>query len=307
MAYKLGLNTGFAVNRYAEPEEWTRIADEAGIRYIQFTADMLNVSLPKSIIKRQIKKILAACKVHNLLITSTFTGAFTRVNHLAHPDEDIRTYWVEWFKRFADLTVALGAEAMGSHFGILTLRDDGNPDLRKLRKEQNIRAWHEVAAYARSVGLKYMLWEPMSVSREQGETIHACRELHDDVNAGAPLPFRLCLDVDHGDLSSSEPNDTDPYAWLHAFADDISVVHLKQSSRNKGGHWPFTDEYNKLGIIRPEKVLSILRAHNVADVDLVLEFSFREREPVDRSAPAALRESVNFWLPHLAEAGCLCT
>ena len=39
----------------------------------------------------------------------------------------------------------------------------------------------------------------MSISREQGETIPETRKLQQDVNDGAPLPFKICLDVDHGD------------------------------------------------------------------------------------------------------------
>ena len=49
--FRLGLNTGFAVNRYSEPEEWVRIiGDELGVEITQFTADMLNVDLSKKII-----------------------------------------------------------------------------------------------------------------------------------------------------------------------------------------------------------------------------------------------------------------
>ena len=60
MSYRLGINTGFAVNRFSEPEEWTRIcAEEIGIKYIQFTADMLNPDLPNRIINSNIKKMMS--------------------------------------------------------------------------------------------------------------------------------------------------------------------------------------------------------------------------------------------------------
>ena len=180
------------------------------------------------------------------------------------------------------------------------MRDDQDPVLRKERRAQNIEGWHEVARYARAKGLRRILWEPMSISREQGETIEACRHLQDDVNKDAPLSIGICLDVDHGDLSSPNPDDTDPYAWLRAFAKDSPVIHLKQSSQNKGGHWPFTAEHNKQGRIQPERVIAALKEQNVDDVDLVLELSFRERQPADSSAPQVLRESVDFWRPYVA-------
>ena len=295
MEFNLAINTGFAVNRYPEAEDWCRVIRNAGVRRVQFTADLLNPSLPDWIIEKKTKEIIASCRDNNLKITSTFTGAFTRVNHLAHSDPDIRSYWKEWFKRFADLTVSLGASTMGSHFGIFSMTDDRDPKLRALRRKQNIGAWHEIAEYAKTVGIKQIIWEPMSISREQGETISACKELQSDVNAGAQLPFFLCLDVDHGDISSSNKSDADPYAWLKEFASEAPFIHLKQSSADKGGHWPFTAKYNSVGRIKADKVLDILKKSARDGTELILELSFREREPADRSAPAALKDSVDYW------------
>jgi len=292
----LGINTGFAVNRYAEPEVWADIiGTKLGLRYAQLTADLINVSLPDAIIEKQAERIAGACAKHNVQITSTFTGAFTRVNHLAHPDPDVRAYWVEWFKRFVDVSVRVGASSMGSHFGIFTMQDDRDPGRRAERRAQNIEGWHEIGRYAKAKGLSFLSWEPMSITREQGETLAATRALQDDVNRGAPIPFRICLDVDHGDLASKNPDDTDPYAWLAAFAKDSCYIHLKQSSANKGGHWPFTKAHNDSGRIRPGKVLGELRNQNVKHMELLLELSFREREPADSTVVEVLRESVEYW------------
>ena len=76
--YRLGINTGFAVNRYAEPEEWIRIVgEELELKVVQFTADMLNVDLPASVIANQVNRIQKLCEVYDIEISSTFTGAFT--------------------------------------------------------------------------------------------------------------------------------------------------------------------------------------------------------------------------------------
>lgn len=296
--FVLGINTGFAVNRYAEPEEWVRIVgDDLGLRYVQFTADMLNPDLGKKICNSQIKQIRKACERYGVEITSTFTGAFTRVNHLAHPDAEIRKHWRDWFKRFADLSVDLGARAMGSHFGILTHHDNNDPAARSERYHQNIEGWHEIGDHARGAGLDFITWEPMSISREQGETLAAASRLQNDVNRNAPIEFRICLDVDHGDVSSSDPADTDPYAWLSTFAAVSPQVHLKQSSADKNGHWPFTEAYNKIGRIVPQKVVDALANNGAGDTELLFEFSFREREPADSCVVEALRESVKTWRP----------
>ncbi len=294
--YRLGINTGFAVNRYSEPEEWVRIVgDELGLNIVQFTADMLNVDLPMSVISRQVDRIQKACRLYNVEITSTFTGAFTRVNHLAHPDLDIRRHWVNWFKRFVDLSVDLGSKSIGSHFGIFTHLDNNNLVSRSIRRQQNIDGWHEIADYAKDRGLDFISWEPMSISREQGETISEARRLQRDVNINSPLPFKMCLDVDHGDLSSLNSCDTNPYEWLDEFANESPLIHLKQTNANKPGHWPFINEYNTVGRIQPNEFVGKLIDKDVRKVDLILEPGFREREPSDSTVVEVLKESVEFW------------
>lgn len=296
MTYRLAINTGFAVNRYSEPEEWIKIVGhDLNLRYAQLTADMLNASLPQSIISNQIKRINDACKKYDVQISSTFTGAFTRVNHLAHPDKEVRDYWVQWFKNYADISVAIGAKSMGSHFGIFTAKDDNDKKRREERRKQNIEGWHEIGAYAKKIGLEFLSWEPMSISREQGETLAECRRLQDDVNKNAPIDFKICLDVDHGDLVSPNPDDTNPYAWLKHFAKDSPLIHLKQSSENKSGHWPFIKQYNDIGRIKPQKVVDVLKEQGLEDADLILELSFRERQPTDSTVVEVLKESVAYW------------
>ena len=302
MSYRLGINTGFAVNRFSEPEEWTRICgEEIGIKYIQFTADMLNPDLPNRIVKSNIDRIIKSCQKYDLVIQSTFTGGFTRVNHLAHPDIEIRLHWIEWFKKFIDLTIALGASSMGSHFGIFTAKDDNDLKVREKRRQQNIDGWHHVGEYAAKKGLSFLTWEPMSISREQGETIKECARLHQDVNNGSPIPFKLCLDVDHGDLSSEKPQDTDPYAWIDALSAEMNQLHLKQSSMDKSGHWPFVKQYNEIGKIQPAKIISSLKNNKVDDIDLIFEFSFRERQPADSNVIPHLIESANYWRSHISD------
>jgi sugar phosphate isomerase/epimerase len=297
MAFRLGINTGFAVNRYSEPEEWTRVINQAGCHYAQFTADLLNVSLPDTIVQEQSARIKDACQKYEIDVTSTFTGAFTRVNHLAHPDAAVRDYWVDWFKRFVDLSLDLGSKQIGSHFGIFTMKDDRDPSRREERLAQNIDGWHKIGEYAAQKGAECILWEPMSISREQGETIEKCAILQEQVNTNAPIPFKMCLDVDHGDVTSLNPDDTNPYKWLDAFALDSPVIHLKQSLKSKGGHYPFTEEFNKQGNIVPEKVMDVIKSKGIKDADMVLELSFREREPADSSAEAVLKESAEYWKP----------
>ena len=119
MAFRLGINTGFAVNRYPDLDELIYIIKKKlGLRYIQLTADLINPNLPLNIFNKEKKKLKSACEKYDVQIISCFTGAFTRVNHLSHPNKEIRKYWVEWFKKFIDLAENLNCDNIGSHFGI---------------------------------------------------------------------------------------------------------------------------------------------------------------------------------------------
>ena len=82
------------------------------------------------------------------------------------------------------------------------------------------------------------------------------------------------------------------------FATRSPIIHIKQSTMNKGGHWPFTAQYNENGRITPEKLLAAVKAGGGTDNELCLEFAFREREPTDRSVVAAIRDSVAYWAPY---------
>lgn len=297
---RLGINTGFAINRFPEPQVWPRIVGEAlDLRYAQFTADLLNPALPDAIIKKHLREIKRACKKYNVLIEHTFTSAFTRVNHFAHPDEKLRKYWIWWFKRFADISMELGAKSMGSHPGILSVTDVADKARRDFIMGEMVNCWHEVARYAKKVGLEYLAWEPMSIKREMGETLKKAELLHRKLNTDSPLPIKFCLDIDHGDVSSKNPNDTDPYAWLERFAKDAPIIHIKQSREDKSGHHPFVEPYNTSGKIIPAKFIDYLQKHGCDDTLLLLELSFREREPFESLVLPHLKESVEYWRPYM--------
>ena len=302
MRAKLGVNAGFAINRYPEPEDWLQIVGEVlGVRYVQFVADLLNPFLPPEIVAEHTRRLRKAADACNVTIETTFTSAYTRVNHLAHPDVTIQQVWVDWFKRFADVSRELGAVGMGSHFGIMSMADSLDPRRREAVTAQCVDNWHAVARHAKSIGLEYLLFEPMSVPREFAATIDATRELYERVNDGIALPMLLCLDVDHGDLESTDPRDTDHRAWLTEFAATSPVVHIKQSSTNKGGHWPFTAEHNRDGKIQPQEVLDTLSAAGAKDVTLLLELNFRERFPSEYAVVKDLKESVDYWRPYVTQ------
>jgi sugar phosphate isomerase/epimerase len=235
------------------------------------------------------------CESMKTRIHSTFTSAFTRVNHLLHPDPAIQRVWVDWFKRLVRITADLGGEGTGSCFGIMSVRENANPNVREKRLAQGVAAWRELSHCAAELGLKYLMFEPMSIPRECAETISATNELLGRCSKDFAVPMRLCLDVDHGDLSSSDPRDTDPHAWIRAFGKVAPCIHIKQSLNDKGGHYPFTREFNARGKIVPEEIIQSLRKAGVQECALFFEISHRERSPMEHTVIRDLKESVAYW------------
>jgi len=294
----LGINCGFAINRFPRPEEWAWVvADWLGLHKVQFVADLLNPFLPAGIVEADSTRIQELCREKSISIESTFTSAFTRVNHLAHPDSATRSAWIDWFKSFLTISRYLGARSSGSHFGIMSVADFKDSRRRREATARAVDGWVELSRHAAEIGLECLLFEPMSVPREFAATIDETVRLMNLVNESSAVPMRLCLDIDHGDVASSDPRDTDPYAWLRELGRYSPVIHIKQSSADKGGHWPFTDEKNATGRITPDRVLAALEDGGVEETMLTLELSFRERWPAEDTILDDLRASVEYWRP----------
>ncbi len=299
-AFSLSVNTNPLVNRYAEPEDVVSVlTDEVGIGHIQLVHEFINPSWDAKTISRLTSRMGKSLAAKNARITSAMTGPYGRLNHFGHPDEEVRAYYVRWFKTYADIAADLDCPAIGTQFSILTYRDA--EDEVRYRKIMDIAlsCWRDVAEHAAKRGLKYLFWEPMSVKRELGHTLAATQALQDWINAAKlPIPLLPMIDIDHGDVSSPNPRDIDPFAWAEDFATQSPIIHIKQSTMNKGGHWPFTAHYNENGRITPDTLLSAIRKGGGTANELCLELAFREREPTDRSVISALKESVAYWAPH---------
>ena len=293
---RLGINTGFAVNRYPMPKQWLKvIGQNLDLRYVQLTADLINPDLGVNITNQLIKEINIYKKNYSVSIDSVMTGALTRVNHLSHPDKAVREHWYHWFERLIDIAVEIEATNISSHFGILCYEDLHNPVRRTLMLEQTVESWKNLARSASWSGLKYLSWEPMSITREYGETIEETKRIM-ELLKGSEIPINLCLDVDHGDITSKNKDDTNYKKWLENFASISPLIHIKQSLKDKGGHYPFTKEYNKKGKINPKEFVRTLKKCNALEDTLILfELSFREREPVDSNVLNILKESVDYW------------
>ena len=301
MPLTLSLNTNPLVNRFADPDDLIEtVARDLRIRDLQLTHEFINPSWPAPVIRRLVRQMRLALQRTRIRVTSGMTGPYGRLNHFGHPDRDVRRYYVDWFKTLADITADLGGKSVGSQFAIFTYRDFDDAQRREDLIQIAIDCWAEVAEHACAAGLDYVFWEPMSVGREFGETIAGCLALQDRLSAAnMAIPMRMMADIDHGDVTSPDPDDFDPYAWARAVPRVSPIIHIKQSLMDKGGHRPFTADFNARGRIQPAPLLAALAEGGAQDNEICLELSFKEREPNDREVIAQIAESVAFWAPHI--------
>jgi sugar phosphate isomerase/epimerase len=302
MNLTLSLNTNPLVNRFADVDDLIdTVARDLRLRDLQLTHEFINPSWPPPVISRLTRRMAAALQRTGVRVTSGMTGPYGRLNHFGHPDPDVRRYYVDWFKTFADIIGELGGSSVGTQFAIFTYKDYDDPRRREELISIAIDCWAQVAEHARAAGLSFVFWEPMSVGREFGETISECLALQNRLTAAnMAVPMWMMADIDHGDVTSPNPDDYDPYEWARAVPPYSPIIHIKQSLMDKGGHRPFTAEFNAKGRIQPDKLLAAFAEGSARDNEICLELSFKEREPNDREVIPQIAESVAFWAPHIA-------
>lgn len=301
MALTLSLNTNPLVNRFAEPGDLIEtVARDLKIRDLQLTHEFINPSWPAPVVCDLTRRMGRALERTGVRVTSGMTGPYGRLNHFGHPEPEVRRYYVDWFKTFADIIGDLGGKSVGTQFAIFTFADFDDARRREELIDIAIDCWAEVAEHAKAAGLDYVFWEPMSVGREFGHTIPEAMALQERLSAASmALPMWMMADIDHGDITSPDPQDTDPYAWARAVPPVSPIIHIKQSTMDKSGHRPFTAKHNESGRIQPEKLLEAFSEGGARDNEICLELSFKERDPNDREVIPAIAESVAFWAPHI--------
>ncbi|MCL2752315.1 MAG: sugar phosphate isomerase/epimerase [Firmicutes bacterium] len=291
MELSLGVNLGFAINKYFEPSVWPRVVREMGVDRVQFVADVLNPLLPAEWVDQQITETLKYMDEYGVRVTSIFTSAFTRINHLMHPDKDARRIYINFFKRFFDMGARLDAKSGGSHFGIMTFGDYQNKSRREYLIDEAVKGWRELSKYAREIGFEFITFEPMSVEREMANTVEDSLYLMNRVNEDCGVPMRLIIDIGH----APHPEQRDPYLWLERAGKYSPIVHLQQSLLGKSMHWPFTAQYNAQGHIQGDKVIAALQTGGAEKCELILELSHREHRDTEPLIIPDHIESIQYW------------
>ena len=169
---RLGLDLNCFTNRYTEPEEWTRIVNELGIKEVQFNADIIDPWLPWKIQKRLIRETLKFCEERDILISNSFGGHNHHQNFFGHPDADAARWYEGFYERMIRQTALLGAKGVGTCYAITTVKSAADPVKKKAILQRAAQSYIRLSRIAKKEGLEYLLFETTSVPRESCATLY---------------------------------------------------------------------------------------------------------------------------------------
>ncbi len=290
----LGFNCNCFTNRFDEPEVWTSLCKEMGINHVMFNADLIDPYWDWEVQKKLLDRTLEACAKHDVSIFASFGGHHGHQHYLGHFDDDARREGIKFFKNAIRQAAYLGAKSFGTCFGIQTVRTDSDPVLRKELLEKTIDAYFEVAEYAASVGLSALAYEATSVERETCATFEENDYVLERCSTMA-VPLRVTLDLGHRNMRGTK-EEADHIAWIERYGTHCDVIDLQQTSLSASHHWPFTEEYNKMGVIDAEEVTRAV-IEVPSDHEILLGFEIRTGAywPQEETHLQNLKDSVDHW------------
>jgi len=297
----LGVNNCWAVKRWIEPDAWVEItATKLDLRYVQFSYDLLDPRSYTSALDDIVYRVIDACNSYGVIIQSCFTGlAAYSFNLLSHPYLSMRVDSYDWYVKAIELASKFKAEAVGGHVGAMSVRDYRNPDRRRYVTSILIDTLRSLSHRAVNLGLDSILVEPMPVPREIPATISEAEYIVIESSKDPKSSVKLCIDLGHAcNPEASTPEDRDPYEWVRRLAKYTPCVHIQQTDGKADRHWPFTEEYNRIGIIQPNKLLSALEDGGAGQVYLFLEIIHPFEYPDDKVLEE-LRESSKYWREYM--------
>lgn len=293
---RLGINNCFAVKRWPEPQAWANIVGrnlEVGI--VQFSYDLLDPMTREPLLSFVAEESLEACKRNDVLIDTTFTGLIGySLNLLTHPNLGMRLEALKWYEQAVLVASKLKARGTGGHVASMSMEDFGDEHRRSYLESFLVESLQYLATIAAREGQRFLLWEPMPLSREQPAAIARAKELQAKVNEDTKL-VKFCIDVGHQcawDVKGSR--DLDPYSWLRELAQESPIIHIQQTDGKGDRHWPFTKEFNEKGIIDAGKLLEAIDASGAKDTTLIMEI-IHPSEEKESKVLQDLVESANYW------------
>lgn len=250
----LGLNLSFAVKRWLEPKQLASMCkNDFGVEHIQFTWDLIDPWWPETERDILVKEYKDAFKAEGLKIDATFGGlASYSYAHLLAPSEIQREIAFTFFKRAIDLTVAMGADVMGTPVGGMTYNDAKDETRRAELYEIMLDYLRKLAAYGKEKGLKEIHIEATPLITEFPHNPAVSVQMMKDLE-GTAIPIKLLIDWGHALYKPLLKDEADMELWFKECKPYIGSIHLQQTDGLLDRHWDFTKE----GIITPEMIKNI--------------------------------------------------
>jgi D-erythrulose 1-phosphate 3-epimerase len=329
----LALDNCFASKRWTQPAEWMHIARDAGVYYIEASADNECDPLytPPEVLRDWVESVRQESDKTGVRLSSFYSGHGTYATlGLAHPDIRVRDHiqhqWLEPMIRMAaSLDAGFGFFCHAFPQSVLSDPNEYDSTLNDLRQRLA-----DLSQYAASHGLSSIGVEQMYSPHQIPWTISGSIDLLRAIFHRSRCNFYLTLDTGHqigqrhyleGEGSPpqlrrlvAQAEDTDLYAWLRKLGSYSPIIHLQQTDGTVSAHRPFTQHYNANGIVHPRKVLDALwSAYHDAELQgmpkrcdsiyLTLEiFSGTAQKP--QEILGNIRESIDYWRQFIPEDGC---
>jgi len=294
--FHLGMNNCFAVKRWPMPGDWAKICSkDLGVDIVQFSFDLMDPRTIEPALSGMIAESVDALHETGLTIHSTFTGlAAYSFNLLTHPNLGMRMDALDWYAHAIKVTKRLGVKITGGHVAAQSYPDFTNIDRQRYLENVLVENLQYLSSLAAQEDLEMLLWEPMPLLREPPCTIMDSKILLKRVNEKSKIPIRLAIDTGHQCTVGVEGRDNDVYAWLRELASESPVIHVQQTDGKGDRHWPFTEEYNKIGKIKPDKVINAIDETKAKEIYLMLEI-IHPFEAEEGKILEDLKASVNYW------------
>jgi hypothetical protein len=295
----LGFNCNCFTNRCDEPEEWTRLCAEMGVRRVMFNVDLIDPYWSWDVQRRLCDRTLNACGKRGVTIRCCFAGNHGHQHYLGHPEAACRREAEKFFRRAIRQTAYLGGKSFGACFAILTCRCHGDAELRRKVLDDAVAAYHRLAEYGAERGLEALAYEATSVPRETCATFAENDEMLARCSDMA-IPMRICLDLGHRNMAGTV-EERDHLAWIRRYGARCDVIDCQQTDTSASRHWPFTAENNARGIVRGEEVVRAIHESGAEEILLAFELRTSAFFPQEDHFIDNLRQSVAHWRQWVTE------
>jgi D-erythrulose 1-phosphate 3-epimerase len=299
---ELGINNTFAIKKWVEPEEWARvIVEEIGLNNIQLSFDLFYPSLKESDTSFMCNEINIAVKKYKAKISSSFTGLNVySQNMLGHPNPMIRKSALEYYVDAIKISSNINIPVTGGHFLAFTMKDFNNKETREYLMQSLFESIIYLSKIAYEHKLSSLTLEYMATPYELPHTMKEAKKFFEEINAFSKVPVYLTFDLGHTSAFDLDVNDKnkDVYHVLENVIPMTNIIHLQQTDGLGDRHWPFTAEFNEIGVIKPEKVLKIINDNSDHQIDLIFECMHSCEISGDKIIED-FKYSADYWKKHM--------